>query len=102
MPIGLADISWGGTRIEPWIPLDEMAKSDFKKTADELAAAINATRAVKPEDRAKAQAAEDARYAKEMDAYWAKALAGEPGQKDGWSKPDAAIAGWSSAKMPAY
>ena len=102
VPIGLADISWGGTRIEPWIPLDEMAKSDFRKTADELAAAINASRAVKPEDRAKAQSIEDARYAKEMDAYWTKALAGEPGQKDGWSKADAAISGWSTAKMPAY
>ncbi|MFM1868596.1 MAG: hypothetical protein RL591_2004, partial [Planctomycetota bacterium] len=24
VPIGLVDISWGGTRIEPWIPLDLM------------------------------------------------------------------------------
>lgn len=42
VPIGLVDISWGGTRIEPWIPLDAMAKSDFKQTADELAARIAA------------------------------------------------------------
>jgi sialate O-acetylesterase len=42
IPIGLVDISWGGTRIEPWIPLDELAKSDFKATADELAARIKA------------------------------------------------------------
>ena len=102
VPIGLVDISWGGTRIEPWIPLDEMAKSDFRKTADDLAAVINAARSIKPEDRARAQAEEDARYAKEMDAYWVKALAGEPGRKDGWSKADASIAGWSSAKMPGY
>lgn len=40
VPIGLVDISWGGTRIEPWIPLDAMAKSDFKSTADGLAARI--------------------------------------------------------------
>jgi sialate O-acetylesterase len=42
VPIGLVDISWGGTRIEPWIPLDAMAASDFKRTADELAARIAA------------------------------------------------------------
>jgi sialate O-acetylesterase len=42
IPIGLVDISWGGTRIQPWIPLDELAKSDFKATADELAARIKA------------------------------------------------------------
>ncbi|MFM8986089.1 MAG: DUF6797 domain-containing protein, partial [Planctomycetia bacterium] len=46
--------SWGGTRIEPWIPLDEMAKSDFKDRADSLMKAIVASRAVKPEDRAAA------------------------------------------------
>ena len=40
VPVGLVDISWGGTRIEPWIPLDAMAKSDFKSTADDLAARI--------------------------------------------------------------
>jgi sialate O-acetylesterase len=40
VPVGLVDISWGGTRIEPWIPLDVMAKSDFKSTADDLAARI--------------------------------------------------------------
>jgi sialate O-acetylesterase len=42
VPIGLVDISWGGTRIEPWIPLDALAKSDFKQTADDLAARIAA------------------------------------------------------------
>ncbi|MEY3142878.1 MAG: hypothetical protein RLY21_1371 [Planctomycetota bacterium] len=40
VPIGLVDISWGGTRIEPWIPLDSMAKSDFKATAEALSARI--------------------------------------------------------------
>ena len=102
VPIGLVDISWGGTRIEPWIPLDEMAKSDFRQRAADLQAAIDASRAIKPEDRAKAQAAEDARYAKELDGYWAKALANEQGHKEGWSKPDAALAGWGAVQMPAY
>jgi sialate O-acetylesterase len=53
VPIGLVDISWGGTRIEPWIPLDAMAKSDFSKTADDLAARIAAFDA-EPEPDAKA------------------------------------------------
>jgi sialate O-acetylesterase len=48
VPIGLVDISWGGTRIEPWIPLDAMAKSDFKQTADDLAARIAAFEADRP------------------------------------------------------
>jgi hypothetical protein len=50
VPIGLVDISWGGTRIEPWIPLDEMASSDFRQRAEDLRAAIDASRAIKPED----------------------------------------------------
>lgn len=40
VPIGLIDISWGGTRIEPWIPLDSLAKSVFSTTAEQLAARI--------------------------------------------------------------
>ena len=40
VPIGLVDISWGGTRIEPWIPLDSLAKSEFSTTAEQLAARI--------------------------------------------------------------
>lgn len=102
VPIGLVDISWGGTRIEPWIPLDEMARSDFRQRAEDLKAAIDASRATKPEDRAKAQADEDARYAREVDGYWVQALANEPGHKEGWSKSDASMAGWGSVQMPAY
>ncbi|MEY4117206.1 MAG: hypothetical protein RLZZ116_534 [Planctomycetota bacterium] len=102
VPIGLVDISWGGTRIEPWIPLDEMAKSDFKDRAESLQKAIDASRAVKPEDRARAQAEEDARYAKELDGYWLKALANEQGQKESWAKSDGAGSEWRSAQLPAY
>jgi sialate O-acetylesterase len=53
VPIGLVDISWGGTRIEPWIPLDAMAKSDFRQVADDLAAKIAAFDA-NPDPNAKA------------------------------------------------
>jgi len=105
VPVGLVDISWGGTRIEPWIPLDEMAKSDFADRARGLAAAIDASRATSPEDRAKAQAAEDARYAQERDGYWLKALANEVGQREGWSQPaeSGGFPGeWRTARMPAF
>ena len=102
VPIGLVDISWGGTRIEPWIPLDEMARSDFKDRAESLQKAIDASRAVKPEDRARAQAEEDARYAREIDGYWAKALAGEQGLKESWAKSGGSGAEWRPATMPAY
>ncbi len=40
VPIGLVDISWGGTRIEPWIPLDSLSKSAFSTAAEQLAARI--------------------------------------------------------------
>ena len=102
VPIGLVDISWGGTRIEPWIPLDEMAKSDFKERAEALMKAIDASRAINPKDRARAQADEDARYAQEIDGYWLKALAGEQGHRESWAKSDGSGAEWRSAALPAY
>lgn len=110
VPIGLVDISWGGTRIEPWIPLDEMAKSAFKDRAEALATAIAASRATKPEDRARAQADEDARYAAQIETYWKQALAGEVGAKvnegetEGrtWFARDTSLDAWSNAALPAY
>ena len=105
VPVGLVDISWGGTRIEPWIPLDEMAKSEFAGRADELARLIAASRGVSPQQRAEMQATEDARFATERDGYWLKALAGEVGQREGWSQPeqsDGFPAGWSRSALPAF
>lgn len=105
VPIGLVDISWGGTRIEPWIPLDSMAQSAFKPTAEALAAEIAAFRARNPSDLARAQAEEDARVAKECEGYWHRALSNEIGQREGWSQPAESSdfpTGWSEAKLPAF
>ncbi len=104
VPIGLVDISWGGTRIEPWIPLDEMMNSPFRDRAATLAKSIAAARAIAPEDRAKAQAEEDARHATEVDAYWAavreldkEALASLDGDGLG-----AGAGGWRDGTLPAF
>ena len=102
VPIGLVDISWGGTRIEPWIPLDEMAKSDFRQRAADLAAAIEASRNLRAEDRARAQAEEDARYAKAVGDYWLKALAAEQGKQMSWVSADVSAPEWGSTTLPAY
>ena len=34
-PVGLIDASWGGTRIESWMPPEALADAGFKRTADE-------------------------------------------------------------------
>lgn len=105
VPIGLVDISWGGTRIEPWIPLDVMAKSDFKSTADELSAQIAAFEATAPDARELAAAQELVRYDAARMEYWKKAFAGEIGAKENWSMPAPESdfpAGWGKAILPAF
>ncbi|MFM7133104.1 MAG: sialate O-acetylesterase [Planctomycetota bacterium] len=105
VPVGLVDVSWGGTRIEPWIPLDEMARSDFADRAAALSQAISAAKSTGADERAKAQAEEDARFARERDAWWDKALADDPGRRGVWSAPQKSAdfpGGWRSATLPAF
>ncbi|MDA1262287.1 MAG: hypothetical protein O3B75_05270 [Planctomycetota bacterium] len=105
VPIGLVDISWGGTRIEPWIPLDVMAKSDFKSTADKLSAQIAAFEATTPDSRDIAAAKELVRFNSARTEYWNKAFAGEIGAKENWSMPERESnfpAGWAKTVLPAF
>ncbi|MFM7051225.1 MAG: sialate O-acetylesterase [Planctomycetota bacterium] len=102
VPVGLVDISWGGTRIEPWIPLDAMQRSSFKDRADALAAQIAEHARVKPEDRAAAAAAEADRYRAACDAYWSAAIKGEAaGGAQAIPGPDFP-SGFSKCRLPAY
>lgn len=105
VPIGLVDISWGGTRIEPWIPLDVMAKSEFKSTADELSARIAAFEATTPDSRDIETAKELARFNAACTEYWSKAFVDEIGGKENWSMPERARnfpAGWAKTVLPAF
>ena len=105
VPIGLVDISWGGTRIEPWIPLDCMAKSDFKTAADGLAASIAQFRAIKPEDKAQAVAAENKRYLAARGQYWDKVIGDELNGRGAWTTPEKSTgfpAEWGTTKLPAF
>jgi len=99
VPIGLVDISWGGTRIEPWIPLDSMARSDFKDRADALAAQIAEFAKTAPEARAAAQEREVERFRAARAEYWTKAVAGEnEGRDQAWWDSSS----WATTTLPAY
>ncbi len=100
VPIGLVDISWGGTRIEPWIPLDSMAKSVFADTANALAAQI-AEPAVKPE----VIAAERARYDHDLAAYWPTLVTMDIGGREHWENTVISAESatqWHPTTLPAY
>ena len=100
VPIGLVDISWGGTRIEPWIPLDLMAKSSFADIANELAARI-AQPAVDPA----VIAAERAQFDADIAAYWPTLMTLDIGGKEHWENKvvsSSAAPGWSTTTLPAY
>ncbi|MFM1823778.1 MAG: hypothetical protein RI967_2044 [Planctomycetota bacterium] len=106
VPIGLVDISWGGTRIEPWIPLDEMAKSPvapIAETARALGARIDAHRAVDDGERARRLADARTAFDRASADYWTKALAKDPGTAGGWASPTEVAdfpAGWTNTVLP--
>jgi sialate O-acetylesterase len=100
VPVGILDINWGGTRIEPWIP-----KADARGDAT-LAAAIDAWDARVAAHRGKSEAERAADAAAREKAWrdgavaWLDAgLAQDPGVKGRWM--DGGGEGWKPAELPA-
>ncbi len=107
VPIGLVDISWGGTRIEPWIPRDLMMASpepSIQSVARELEARIVEFESTGADARdAEAQKGE-ARFRQARAAYWERVLETEVGGREGWSKPESSKnfpLAWRDTTLPA-
>jgi sialate O-acetylesterase len=105
VPVGLVDVSWGGTRIEPWIPLDALSSHPrFKRVGDGMAQRIAEHAALTDEMKEERLARFNSAYARAAEQYWTKVLDGEPGMTAGWDKPEGAAGwpdAWKSVTLPA-
>lgn len=108
VPIGLVDISWGGTRIEPWIPRDMMLASKvpaIREAAENLEARITEFEATSPDARDALVAKELERFRTARADFWKRALADDAGGRGGWSNPESSAgfpAEWRDATLPAF
>jgi sialate O-acetylesterase len=108
VPIGLVDISWGGTRIEPWIPRDLMLASDvpaIREAAQNLEARVAEFESVGADARDAQAAKEVERFRTARAEYWKRALADEVGARELWSNPETSKdypAAWRDATLPAF
>ena len=108
VPIGLVDISWGGTRIEPWIPLDLMLASSapsISEPAKELQTRVQAFKPMTAEEREVQVAKEAERFRTARADYWKRALADEIGGRESWSNPQKLAdypQAWRDTAMPAF
>ncbi len=108
VPIGLVDISWGGTRIEPWIPRDLMMASSnpaIEKAARELEARVVEFESVGADARDAMAAKEVVRFREARVDFWKRALADDAGGRGGWVNPESAAgfpAEWRDVTLPAF
>ncbi|MFM7260515.1 MAG: sialate O-acetylesterase, partial [bacterium] len=108
VPIGLVDISWGGTRIEPWIPRDLMLASNvpaIHEAAANLEARVVEFEATSADARDALAAKELERFRTARAEFWKRALVDDVGGREGWSKPDVSAgfpAEWRDATLPVF
>jgi sialate O-acetylesterase len=108
VPIGLVDISWGGTRIEPWIPRDLMLASNvpaIREAAENLEARITEFEATSADARDALVAKELERFRTARAEFWKRALADDAGGRGGWSNPESSSgfpAEWRDTTLPAF
>ncbi len=104
VPIGLVDLSWGGTRIEPWIPLDALQTAPaFKQAADGMAARIAEHATLTDETKSARMKAYTSAYNTACEKYWSTVLDGELGMREGFDQPESSSgwpAQWQTATLP--
>ena len=94
VPIGLINVSWGGTRIETWIS-EQGAK---QAGLDREAAQIDRFK-MTPEEKKAFEAKEQERFSREMAAWYPnfeKAEAAAKSRAAGWADPAFDDSGWKS------
>lgn len=100
VPIGLINSSWGGTRIEPWIP-----KFAYENAGREQELAVIATNSMSAEEL---KALYEKKQAESKQAYvvWEKRFYGDNAEawaaSDAWTKPEFDDSGWEDVALPGF
>ncbi|MEE2680873.1 MAG: sialate O-acetylesterase [Planctomycetota bacterium] len=101
VPIGLISSNWGGTRIEPWIDLEDLREHPtFRDRANTLAERIHHWEALDAERLQEMQ--EGARKTLERDqaTYWKRINSEDPGHRGGWMKSNLDEREWREMELP--
>lgn len=108
VPIGLVDISWGGTRIEPWIPRDLMLASTvpaIREAAQSVESRVTEFESIGADARDAQAAKEVERFRAARAEYWKRVLADEMTGRESWSTPQKTAdfpQAWRDATLPAF
>lgn len=101
VPVGLLDVNWGGSRIEPWIAPEELARHPRTAASMQtLREAIEHVRTLSAEDREERLAAWNEQVQKSSQEYWERATREDPGTAEGWNQPSHDDSGWASMELP--
>ena len=98
MPIGLVDASWGGSRIEPWIPRAQYERDDDRAVLDSLDA-LRTNAGLSSADYARELEKRRAEQLEKLSAWLEKFFASAPEATRealaAWGRPETDTAGWT-------
>jgi sialate O-acetylesterase len=94
VPVGVIDMTWGGTRVEAWASADALrAVMDVDRELEEIAAADSDLERIAAD------------YAAAVTEWEAEALPADPGNRGqdlGWAAPDHDDTAWRTLNLPSY
>lgn len=101
VPVGLLDLSWGGSRAEPWTPPEDLASHPrYAGMMEALEREIAAYRAT-PQATLLARHQEAlAAYAPTLRRWWTAVSAAERGVAESWQDPALDDASWARMEAP--
>ncbi|MBC23465.1 MAG: 9-O-acetylesterase [Phycisphaerae bacterium] len=101
VPLGILNTTWGGTRIEPWIRLDDLVEHPaFTERASALAEQVAAHENRDELERMRQRRKQMEAYSRTANAYWADVLKDDPGMSGGWIEQGFDDSGWPTMDVP--
>lgn len=101
VPIGLISSNWGGTRIEPWIEREDLARHPtFATRTEALQNAIDEYNTMGDDDRVRMARLSEEVHTRNKATYWKNILAKDPGAENDWMAPSFDDFSWQFMTLP--
>ncbi|MEQ9460414.1 MAG: sialate O-acetylesterase [Phycisphaeraceae bacterium] len=100
VPVGLINSTWGGTRIEPWMPPHSLA--EYPELLAEAEAAAEKARSFtgSVEEAATEVEREQEAYTRAVAERRRRVIEGGTGLADGWAEPGLDVSDWTNMAVP--
>lgn len=101
VPVGVLDLSWGGSRIEPWIPREGFATlREWDRKIEAMDRSQKTWRELDGSTIAQLLNRAESHYTRQKEDFFAATLGTERGSTEGFYKPEYNDAAWATCTLP--